>query len=80
MHFNITLPFTIAGVVKSVYRLGYGLEDLAGKMRYFLFATASRPALGATQPPVQWVPGSLPPGLKRTECEPGHLRLSSADG
>jgi hypothetical protein len=25
----------------------------------------SRPALGTTQPPVQWVPGVLSPGLKR---------------
>jgi len=25
----------------------------------------SRPALGTTQPPVQWVPGVLSPGVKR---------------
>jgi hypothetical protein len=28
-------------------------------MGFFLFATASRPALGHTQPPIQWVPGAL---------------------
>jgi hypothetical protein len=27
--------------------------------------SASRPALGLTQPPVQWVPGALCPGVKR---------------
>jgi len=26
----------------------------------FLFDTVSKPALGPTQPPIQWVPGALP--------------------
>jgi hypothetical protein len=30
-----------------------------------LLAPASRPALGPTQPPIQWVPGVLSPGAKR---------------
>jgi hypothetical protein len=33
--------------------------------RIFLLAAASRPALGPTQPPTQWVPGVLSPGVKR---------------
>jgi hypothetical protein len=28
-------------------------------------ASVSRPGLGSTQPPVQWIPGVLSPGLKR---------------
>jgi hypothetical protein len=32
--------------------------------RSFLLASVSRPVLGPTQPPVQWVPGVLSPGLK----------------
>jgi hypothetical protein len=31
---------------------------------FSLFATASRPALGSTQPPNQWVPGVLSMGVK----------------
>jgi hypothetical protein len=34
------------------------------RRRIFLLASVSRPALGPTQPPVQWVPRVLSPGLK----------------
>jgi hypothetical protein len=48
----------------------YGLDDRAievrspAEARIFPPASVSRPALGPTQPPVQWVPEVLPPGLK----------------
>jgi hypothetical protein len=38
-------------------------------MEIFVFTTASRPALGPTQPPIQWVPGALSLGVKRPWCE-----------
>jgi len=38
----------------------------------FLFTTASRPALGLTQAPIQWVPGALSLGVKRSGRE-AHL-------
>jgi hypothetical protein len=40
---------------------GYGLDDrvIEIRKRIFPLASVSRPALGLTQPPVQWVPGVL---------------------
>jgi len=32
---------------------------------FFIFVTTSRPALGPILPPIQWVSGTLSPGLKR---------------
>jgi hypothetical protein len=48
----------------------YGLDDRAigvrsrRGQRIFPLTSVSRPALGPTQPPVQWVPGVLSPGVK----------------
>jgi hypothetical protein len=42
-------------------------------------STASRPALGVTQPPIQWVPGALPPGVKRQRREADQSPPSSAE-
>jgi len=40
----------------------------------FLFATASRPALGPTQPPIQWVLGALSLGVKRPERKAAEIK------
>jgi hypothetical protein len=47
----------------------YGLDG-RGSIRnrgrgFFPLPSASRPDLGPTQPPIQWVPGALSPGVKR---------------
>jgi hypothetical protein len=61
--FTSTIPY-IASIVAD-----YGLDDwgsIPDRGRgFFLLASASRPALGPSQPPVQWVPGVLSPGVKR---------------
>jgi hypothetical protein len=45
----------------------------------FLFTTASRKALGPTQPPIQWVPGALSLGVKQLGREVDHSPPSSAE-
>jgi hypothetical protein len=45
----------------------------------YLFATASRTALGPTQTIIQWVPGSLSLGVKRLGREADHSPPSSAE-
>jgi hypothetical protein len=48
-------------------------------LEIFLFITASRTALGPTQPPIQWVPGALSLGVKRPGREADHSPPSSAE-
>jgi hypothetical protein len=48
-------------------------------MRYFLFATVSRPVLGPTQLLIQWVLGALTPGVKWRVLEAEHSSPFSAE-
>jgi hypothetical protein len=65
--------------------LGYGLDDRGSRVRFsagagnFSFSTASRKALGLTQPPIQWEPGALSLGLRRPGREANHSPPSSAE-
>jgi hypothetical protein len=61
--------FVFQGVLEFDSRRGLGI---------FLF-TASRTALGPTQPPIQWIPGVLSLGMKRPGCEASHSPPSSAE-
>jgi hypothetical protein len=58
------------GVLRFDSRRGLGI---------FLFTTASRTALGPTQPPIQWIPGALSLGIKRPGREADHSPPSSAE-
>jgi hypothetical protein len=62
---------------------GYGLDDRGVGVRVpvgsRIFSTSSRPALGPTQPAIQWVPGALSPGIKRQERETDYSSPTSAE-
>jgi hypothetical protein len=46
------------------------------RVKNFHFSKSSRPALGSTQPPVQWVPGALSPGESTLDVKlTTHLQL-----
>jgi hypothetical protein len=65
--------------------LGYGLDDRGSRVRFpgvlgiFLLTTVSRTALGPTQSPIQWVPGTLYLGVKRPGREADHSSQFSAE-
>jgi hypothetical protein len=55
-----------------------GIDSRRG-LGIFLFTTASRTALGPTQPPIQWVPGALSLGVKRPGRKADHSPPSSSE-
>jgi hypothetical protein len=74
-----------AAIAQSVWRWTTGWTigvlgfDSRRGLGTFLLTTASRTALGPTQPPVQWVPGALSLGIKRPGREADHSPPSSAE-
>jgi hypothetical protein len=50
------MRFLFAGSRYSYWRDDQGVGSSPGRVKNFLFFTASRPALGPTQPPIQWIP------------------------
>jgi hypothetical protein len=56
-----------------------GYEFDSRQRQGFSLSATSRPALGPTQPPIQWVPGALSPAVKRQEREAYHSTPPSAE-
>jgi hypothetical protein len=67
---NTIMNFGFRNALKRTLYRGLGI---------FLFTTASRTALGPTQPRIQWVPGALSLGVKRPGREADHSPPSSAE-
>jgi hypothetical protein len=69
---------TTIGHVKISFNIGLYEFSRRG-LGIFLFTTASRTALGPTQPPIQRVPGALSLGVKQLGREADHSPPSSAE-
>jgi hypothetical protein len=60
------------GIVSGKARRPKDRSFSPGQVKNFLFSTSVIPAPGFTQPPIQWVPGALSPGIKRQGREAKH--------
>jgi hypothetical protein len=71
--------FTGVGITQSVLRRA-GRPGFDSRQRNIIFfSPASRPTLGPNQPPIQWVPGALSPGVKRLGREADRSLPCSAE-
>jgi hypothetical protein len=77
LHFSSSSCAISNGESGYLSRYGNGFDSRQDKI--FLFSTASRPALGPTQPPIQWAQRVISPGVKRQRREADHSPLTSAE-
>jgi hypothetical protein len=83
--FKFCLKIIRAVIAQSVQRWATGWTigvlgfDSQRGLGIFIFTTASRTALGTTQPPIQWVPGALSLEVKQPGFEADHSPPSSAE-
>jgi hypothetical protein len=63
-------------VIIVTERTGFAFQQGEG---FFLFANVFRPALGSSQPPIQWISGALSSGVKRSGHEDDYSPPSSAE-
>jgi hypothetical protein len=61
------------------WKIGWSGFDFRLGLWIFLFDNVFRPALGPTQPPIQWVPRGLSLGVKRPGREADYSPPSSAE-
>jgi hypothetical protein len=64
----------------QLWPLGWMAEvRFPARLKISLYSTASRPALVLTQFPIQWEPGALTPGVKRSGLGADHSPPSGAE-
>jgi hypothetical protein len=76
--------YYVVWIIWDLSLYAYGLDGRysipgSSKRLFFLFSTASRPALVPTQTAIQWVPGALSSAVKVPLCESDHSPPSSAE-
>jgi hypothetical protein len=81
LYCSVEEPGSSVSIVSNyrLYDRAIEVQYPAEAKRIFPLASLSRQALGPTQPPVQWVLGALPPGLKRLGRDTDHSPPSSAE-
>jgi hypothetical protein len=78
MQLNIVTQKILSSVsIVNTLRNGRPRSDSRKGLEIFLFATAPKLALGPIQPPIQWIPGALSPGVKRPVRVAEHLPTSN---
>jgi hypothetical protein len=64
-----------AGIAASYLLDSRGIGDWFLAATKYVFPTSSGPALGPTQPPIQWVPGALSPGREADHSPPSSAEV-----
>jgi hypothetical protein len=76
---QISIPNILGAEIAQWYSAGLRTEWSGVRVPEVAGNFASRPALGLTQPPIQWVSGALSLWVKRPGCEADHSLSSSAE-